>query len=239
MALEPLIEEALALSGDLPTRLKELMSAACELSKGQEGQKLEIAFRHMSQELRAGEDPRMPLADILFTLERYKECVELFEKLAKDTGHVSSWNNLGVVLTKMGDDKKAVEIYRHALDLKPSSPKVWFNIGKAFYRQHKLPEAMSAFLNSTRLDPTNKSAWNNLGVVYRATGRIGQAMKCYRKAAEIDQSYAWAWHNMGVLLLHEGRPRDAERHFLKALEGKPDYEPSKKMVKALRRKSHA
>ncbi|MDG6221225.1 MAG: tetratricopeptide repeat protein [Candidatus Thermoplasmatota archaeon] len=225
-----------ALAQDASTeRLAEMIALAYEASAQHVSNEVKNGLVRIQSHLRTGEDVRKPLADLLFTMGCYKESAEIFEELARETEDVSEWNNYGVALSRLGDDKKAVTIYRRALKLKPNSAKVWFNLGKAFFRLRHYPESFRAFENSVTLEPENKSAWNNLGVVCRAMGQNEQAIKCYQVAAEIDPEYAWAWHNMGILFMYQGRHAEAENHFLRALESKPDYEPSKKMLEKVRR----
>jgi hypothetical protein len=75
-----------------------------------------------------------------------------------DINSDSSWNNRGVVFTKMGKYNEALKCFDNALKINPGVSNIWLNRGIALVKMYEFDEAMDCFDRALQLDPNNVSA---------------------------------------------------------------------------------
>jgi len=144
----------------------------------------------------------------LITEEMYENALDCYFSTF-DSQTSESWNNVGVVFSRLGFYAKAEMFYRRALELNPRSGISWFNMGKVYFFMKRYKKAVSCFSKSVKL-MENKSAWNNLGVSYSQLGKYQRAVASYDKALSIDPHYLWAWYNKAHLMLIVHRTDEAK-----------------------------
>src|ERR1700687_3391630 len=71
------------------------------------------------------------LAHLLFMQERYREALELYDRLVAGAPEAPAdvWNNRGVCQKSMQNSAAAEESFRRALAMQPDSPQVLANLG--------------------------------------------------------------------------------------------------------------
>ncbi len=70
----------------------------------------------------------------------------------------TSWNNKGVILTKLGKYNEALDCFDSALKLNPGVSDTWLNRGIALVKLNEYEEAMDCFDRALQLDPNNEFA---------------------------------------------------------------------------------
>jgi tetratricopeptide (TPR) repeat protein len=82
----------------------------------------------------------------------------------KDSGEIL--NALGVAYKKQGMTDKAVETYRHAIELKDSNVEAHYNLGILYREQGDFKKAEEEYKHAVFLDPNFAQAHYNLGILY-------------------------------------------------------------------------
>lgn len=117
---------------------------------------------------------------------------------------------------KLGNQDKAEETYRRAIDLKPNYWAAYSNLGVFYYHQGRNAEAEKMFLRSTELMMESILDYNNLMAVYYLLGQIESAEAMFEKSIAINPSTA-AYSNMGTIYFYQQRYADALNMYEEAL----------------------
>ncbi len=114
---------------------------------------------------------------------------EVPEANGEDNAHV--WNELGLVLFKVGSYDDAVDAYQTAIRIDPMLPFVHSNLSQAYLTQGKLEEALLELEELIKLleDGTEiAEAWTRIRSVYRLQGEMEMAGIVEKIIAELNSS---------------------------------------------------
>jgi tetratricopeptide (TPR) repeat protein len=112
---------------------------------------------------------------------------EAFEQHTKlNSGHARAWVNLGAVLNRMGEFRKAVEALRRALQKDRKCAEAYYNMGIAQRGQSLNTMAISAYKEAIKLKPDLIEAHLNLGNIYVDMKNMGLALQCFQTAVRLD-----------------------------------------------------
>lgn len=135
-----------------------------------------------------------------------------------------------------GDDDRAVDFYRRAIDIYPKFSFLHNNLGVVLTRKRLLADAEVAFKEAIRLDPNHAGARNNLGVIYFQKGMLDEAYGHFREAVRLRPDFANAHFYLAKIYRIKGMNGDASRHYRLAntlnnqyCEGAGDERPLWKM----------
>ena len=110
---------------------------------------------------------------------------------------------LGRLRAERGDHRSALEAYRTAVDIHPTSfePHSLFNVlGEAHFQLGDLLQAERWYRKSLQVKPNHVPAYLTLAKLFQRIGKAGQAQECY------DQALSLAPEDVNVLL-HYGKLR--------------------------------
>ena len=107
------------------------------------------------------------------------------ETVAPDDDPVALFNQ-GQDAHEKGDFKKAVELYRKALELAPEFPEAEYQLGSAYLAQGSSDEAEAAFRRALELRADWSLPMASLGAVLVEKNRFGEAEKTLSRAIELD-----------------------------------------------------
>lgn len=133
----------------------------------------------------------------------------------------AAWAMQGFAYDELQQPHQAVKVYRHALDLDPTSHVTWDNLGGVYEDLGRYQDAVNAHNQALRIAPSFASAWNNLGIVHVHTGQTAAAIEAFKKAVELDPNFVKAWNNLGLLYLRVDRPAEAAATYRTALAIEP------------------
>jgi predicted Zn-dependent protease len=102
-----------------------------------------------------------------------------FALTEQEIAKVNEYLQEGGALIKQNKSKEAVEKFRAAKELAPTSALVMCNLGFALERCGKYDEALANLKESIRIDPKIPIAWVNLAGLYQSTGRIPEAIETF------------------------------------------------------------
>lgn len=134
----------------------------------------------------------------------------------------------GMLLTDTNVPAAAVIRLKEALQIFPSSSKLWFALGIAHFTEHKSDEATKAFQQALTLDPKFAPALAYLGLIHREQGRSPEAVDFYERALALDEKLSVVHYLAADALLRETTPdsKRVEMHLRRAIALDPSIASS-------------
>ena len=134
-----------------------------------------------------------------------------------------AYNNLGNVLTEVGELEDAINTFNKAISLEPTNSSSYNNMGVSLQEQGKLDKALEAYKMALSIKPDYAEAYYNLGNILKELGNLEAAQEAYNNVLSIKPDNAEAYNNMGVSLQEQGKLDKALEAYKMALSIKPDY----------------
>lgn len=106
----------------------------------------------------------------------------------KAPSHGEPWNLLGIAYQESGDDAKALDAYRRAIDgINSSTGKSYAkrNIALIYHSQNNLPRAKEYFISALEDEPDNSEVHHGLGVIF-----IADAKNARDRGSPLDQVFS-------------------------------------------------
>jgi Tfp pilus assembly protein PilF len=94
---------------------------------------------------------------------------------------------LGMVLSKGGRAKEALEPLRRAVELAPGSAAAHYYLAEVYNRLDQLPAALASYEQAAALQPANWRAFKGVGNVLDRMARPAEAAVAHRKAREAQR----------------------------------------------------
>lgn len=162
--------------------------------------------------------------DNFFLEGRYQEAISNYEKALKIHPEMAdTWNNRGVVLTRLQNYEEAIASYDRALQIRPEYADAWNNRGVCLLELQQYQEAIVSFEQGIKVKPDYADAWNNRGVSLAKLQNYQEAVKSYNQALAIKNDYSDAWNNRGVSLTKLGIYGEAIACYDNATKLRPDF----------------
>ena len=89
----------------------------------------------------------------------------LVEETRANPGNVDAWIELGNSYFDTGQNEKAIQAYRQALELDPNNANVWTDMGVMYRRSGKPQDAIDSFNRAIEVDPKHEVSRMNKGIV--------------------------------------------------------------------------
>ena len=131
-----------------------------------EGERLELAARHLERSLRYRPEAAAP------------------------------HHNLGIVHEKLGRPANAADEFARALELGPASANTLRHLAHNLAVLGRLEEAASAYERALALEPRDAAAWNRLGIARAELGRFAGAVAAFERALAVDAELSGAAANL-------------------------------------------
>jgi len=220
----------LAVTEDVP-----FLAAAEPLPDGiphlEQGKEFQIGrkFPHAALEFEEAVAKGWKDAETFFALGfAYQETGELEQSaywygkaVSLDSGYVEAYNNLGMVLTRLGKPDSAVSVLRRGIVEDPGSARLVRNMFFALYDSGKYYDLIPVLAGYVKANPTDFRMREVLAEAYMRTGDMDGAEKEYRTVLGSRKGYAPAIVGLGYIMANRGDIDQAEKHFLVALELDP------------------
>ncbi len=137
-------------------------------------------------------------------LKKRKEINEaLFagEKAVQYTSHnAMTFDNLGIILTELGQADKAIPHFKDAIKLLPDNAQLHYDLGVAFAQLDDFDNAVSAFRRGLLIEPKNAKAQTYLGDFLTQLGRKKEAILEYEKALSINPNSQMARSRLNEII---------------------------------------
>lgn len=158
-----------------------------------------VNYGNDKQLLTAGDYAKQ--GDACFFENRYEDAIAAYNlALQIQPDLADTWNNRGVVLTRMQRYPEAIASYEQATKIRPNYPDAWNNRGVVLLELQKYQEAIACYEKAIQAKPDYGDAWNNRGVAFSKMQEYEQAVISYNQALQIKNDYTDAWNNRGVAL---------------------------------------
>jgi tetratricopeptide (TPR) repeat protein len=129
---------------------------------------------------------------------------------------------MGDLEAAKGDDAKAIEEYRAAVALRPSSPNLHYSLGHLLWKDLRVPEARGELEAELALNPRHRGALNDLGDTYLLEHQPNKALPYLQRALSADSGNPDLHRDLGTAYTELGDYRKAEEQFKIAVSADHD-----------------
>ena len=153
-----------------------------------------------------------------------KDAQHLYNKILKiDPNHLSTLNNLGELLTKLGNFQEARNLFEKSLQINPNLASAYNNLGLIHKKLNNNILAENNFKKAIELNPNLANAHYNLGIIFREKGEYENAKTSYEKVIKIFPNHINSFNNLGILYDELGMTQKAKESYKEALKINPNY----------------
>jgi len=155
---------------------------------------------------------------------RFQQAAEGYWKVMEaDPGHAQATYLLGMVMHRIGENEKAIELMSQALAFGYGGAEEYCNLGIIYNQLGRLEDVVECQKQSIARDPQYTAAYFNLGNAYRDLSQPEAAIEALQTAVAQKPDFPQAYNNLGLAQYDAGRFEDALACYDKALTSKPDY----------------
>jgi tetratricopeptide (TPR) repeat protein len=124
---------------------------------------------------------------------QWEDAIDAYRRVVSiDPTYAAAWNNLGLLLHRMGRYEEAGEAYVSALDQDPQCCEAAYNLGSLHEDRGAVEEAITDYRRALELSPDYADAHFNLAGALARNGRDGEAIKHWQRYLELDSGSPWA-----------------------------------------------
>ncbi len=157
--------------------------------------------------------------------ERYKEAIEVYEKIVKiNPREEFAFVLWGLSLEEQGYHEEAIKKYEKALEINPNFSRAYGAWGASLRNLERYEDAIEKFSKALKIDPNLAQAYWDWGDCLRSQKRYADAIIKFQKATEIAPVFEAAYGGWGDCLRELKQFDDAEKKYNKAIELDPNYE---------------
>jgi tetratricopeptide (TPR) repeat protein len=131
----------------------------------------------------------------------YRRAIALSPLTAAD-----ACNNLGLVLSEMGERQSAISAYLQAITLNADFEADYFQLSKEEIKSGDNTTALELLHKIIELNPKHVEACHSLGAIYDGMGRSQEAIHLYRQGVEAGEPSSNLLSNLGRLLARQSDP---------------------------------
>ncbi|RPB23029.1 TPR-like protein [Terfezia boudieri ATCC MYA-4762] len=160
------------------------------LSKYKEPAVFNISLDKLSKDynLERNCDIQIAKAELLFTQCKFRECLNLCEKIIQLDQYNFSIYPIYLACMHECNEKNKLFLVSHDLaDHHPEEPVAWLAVGVYYLTAGKIAEARRYFSKSSMMDPHFGAAWIGFAHTFAAEGEHDQAISAYSTAARLFQ----------------------------------------------------
>ena len=140
------------------------------------------------------------------------------QKVLDNPADAKSHFELGNQLTELGDFGGAVESYKRALEIEPTSAVILGSLGSVCHKLGWYGSAKEWYERALQVAPDQADTMRNLGVTLASSGQYGQSIEHLSEAARLDPGLFDVHRTLGTVLERAGRPDEALQAYGQALQ---------------------
>ena len=133
-----------------------------------------------------------------------------------ETRHVSHYN-LALAYKDLGQEDKAMEHLKKAIELDPGFSDAHNNLAAMLIRKRDYDEAFDHLIKALTYNDKSYKAHHNLGIVLLKQQRLDEAMSEFRKALAAKKDFAPALSNLGIIYKYKKDFAKAKQYLQRAL----------------------
>jgi tetratricopeptide (TPR) repeat protein len=124
---------------------------------------------------------------------QWEDAIDAYRRVVSiDPTYAAAWNNLGLLLHRMGRYDEAGEAYLSALAQDPQCCEAAYNMGSLHEDRGEIEDAISDYRKALELSADYADAHFNLAGALARNGRDGEAIKHWQRYLELDSGSPWA-----------------------------------------------
>jgi len=124
---------------------------------------------------------------------QWEDAVDAYRRVVSiDPTYAAAWNNLGLLLHRMGRYDEANDAYLAALKQDPRCCEAAYNLGSLHEDRGAVDDAIADYRRALQLSPDYADAHFNLAGALARNGRDGEAIKHWQRYLELDSGSPWA-----------------------------------------------
>jgi tetratricopeptide (TPR) repeat protein len=124
---------------------------------------------------------------------RWDEAIDAYQHVvAIDPTYAAAWNNLGLLLHRIGKYAEARLAYEAALEQEPHCCEAAYNLGSLDEDAGNVEDAVRHYRRALALSPDYADAHFNLAAALARSGRSGEAIGHWQRYLELDGASPWA-----------------------------------------------
>ena len=146
---------------------------------------------------------------------------EIFRNVVATAGagsedNATTWNELGLILFKVGAYEDALDAFRKAIQLDPTFGYLYSNLGQVLVSQGRLRDALENYEKSIPMIPANKDkavVWTRMGDIYRQLNLNEEGQAAYQLAEALNKAIfmpSTEFRSVSLGLISTGQDRTRE-----------------------------
>ena len=141
----------------------------------------------------------LPLGELYADHDQPHEALKMLHKAAQfDADNALIYVHLGKLYHQIGRADDALDAYRHALTLEPTSLPAWRGLGELQLSQEDgAASAQEAFAHALHCDKGDAASWWGLGRAHAYLGQANEALTAYQQALRLGYQAAELYHELG------------------------------------------
>ena len=124
---------------------------------------------------------------------QWKDALEAYQRVVTlDPSYAAAWNNLGLLLHRMGRYDEARQAYDTAVARDPSCAEAAYNLGSLAEDRGDVEAGIAHYRRALEVSPDYADAHFNLAAALARTGRGGDAVAHWQRYLLLDSGSPWA-----------------------------------------------
>lgn len=115
---------------------------------------------------------------------------------------------LGGYFSNQQNNAKAIEHYKHSVQLAPTYPPVYNSLGYAYLQTENYPEAEKTFKRYTELIPNDPNPHDSYAELLMKMGRFDESITYYKKALAVDPNFVASYSGLAMNYVQKGIPEE-------------------------------
>jgi tetratricopeptide (TPR) repeat protein len=132
----------------------------------------------------------------------------------------------GYSFSMNGEDQKAVEFFREAIEKDPDSTMAWNGLGYCLVGMNNPEDAIKAYQHAIQTNPKDETLYYTLGNYYIKLGRPQAAIDSYREVIRLNPAYEPAHFRLGIIYTELGRLDEGKKAFEEVIKLNPEAAPA-------------
>jgi tetratricopeptide (TPR) repeat protein len=125
-----------------------------------------------------------------------------------------------------GEDQKAVEFFREAIEKDPKNTMAWNGLGYCLVGMNNPQDAIKAYQQAIKTNPTDETLRFTLGNYYIKLGLEQEAIDSYQQVIRINPAFEPAYFRLGIIYTQLGRLNEGKKAFEEVIKLNPEAAPA-------------
>lgn len=152
----------------------------------------------------------------LWTFSKSSQQPKLAEELCRQ-GYSFSIN---------GDDQKALELFKEAIEQDPKNVMAWNGLGSCQVGLNRPDAAIESYKQAIKINPNDAALHYILGNYYTKLDRHQQAIESYKQVIRINPDFESAYFKLGLIYAQLGQLDEGKKAFETVIRLNPDAAPA-------------